>query len=323
MRRVFLLLLIGLFLNSVARSESLSNSGGIVAYSVEGILTIKSASGKTLHVFKTTPPVGTFAISPGGQSIIFAPLGPRPMQNGGQLYSLSISTGKIRRLTYAPVYNKWEVYAYPDFSPDRNQVVFAIHSQLGAIPSDGDDAVMDAGPFAILDLRTGILKKLPATVIIDGYGAAYGTSPRWSPNGERIFVNLESDFALTTPSGEHLQDTSGWTAGEDDTFAVNWLGNDCVVYIGGKNWKAAENEPAKVLLLGTQKTELLNNLLNVTAAQVTNLVAFSPTIWVRKVGNKLVIETENGTWSVADPDEHPNVRVFSTWTDARVPAPCR
>jgi hypothetical protein len=323
MKRMLLLLLVVFFLNSAARPESLRKSGGVVAYSVEGVLTIKSAPGRTLHVFKTTPPVGTFAISPDGQSIVFAPLGPAPMHNGGQLYLLSISTGKIRRLIHAPIYNKWEVYAYPDFSPDGKQVVFAIHSQLGAVPSDGDDAVMDAGPFAILDLRTGVVKKLPATVNIDGYGAAYGASPRWSPNGERIFVNLESDFALTTPSGKHLQDTSGWTSGEDDTFAVNWLGNGCVVYIGGKDWKAAEEQPAKVLLLGTHKTEPLNMLLDVAPAQVTNLVAFSPTIRVRKAGDKLVVETDSGTWSVTDAELYPHVRILSTWTDAQVPATCR
>ncbi len=72
-----------------------------------------------------------------------------------------------------------------------------------------------------------------------------------------------------------------------------------------------------------QFSNLKGNLLDVAPAQVTNLVAFSPTIRVRKVGDKLVVEAENGTWSVADPDEHPSVRILSTWTDAQVPAPCR
>jgi hypothetical protein len=243
------------------------------------------------------------------------------MHNGGQLYLLSISTGKIRRLIHAPVYNKREVYAYPDFSPSGNQVIFAIHSQLGAAPSDGDDAVTDAGPFGIIDLRSGVVKKLPSTVDIQGNGPAYGTSPRWSPDGGQIFVNLENDFALTDSSGSHLQSTSEWTL--DDTLALDWLGNGCIVYIGGKDWKAAEEQPAKVLHLSTHQTEPLDKLLAVASAQVTNLIAFSPTIRVRKVGDKLVVETNSDTWSVADAEEHPTVRIFSTRTDAQVPALCR
>lgn len=318
MKQLLLLLLLVFFANSAARSESVRDSGGAVAYSVGGILTIKSASGKTLHVFKTTPPVGTFAISPDGQSIVFAPPGPGPMHNGGQLYLLSIATGKVHRLTRTPVYDKREVYSYPDFSPSGKQVVFAVHVQTG---TNGDDAVMSAGPFAVLNLRSGVVKKLSSTENIEGYGPVYGTRPRWSPDGKKIFLNIEDDFALTNPSGKGLQDTSQWT--QDSTLALDWLGDECVVYVGGKDWKAAEEQPAKVLLLGTHKTELLNKLLDVAPAQVTNLVAFSPTIRVRKVGDKLVIETNDGTWSAVDPDPHPNVRVLSTWTDAQVPATCR
>ena len=233
MTRILALLVLVLLWSGRVWSQLLPDSGDAVAYSIGGTLTIKSASGRTLHMFKTTPPVGTFAISPDARSVVFAPLGARPMHNGGQLYLLSISTGKIRRLIHAPVYNKREVYAYPDFSPSGNQVVFAIHSQLGAAPSDGDDAVTDAGPFGIIDLRSGVVKKLPSTVDIQGNGPAYGTSPRWSPDGRQIFVNLEDDFALTDSSGSHLQSTSAWT--QDNTLALNWLGNGCIVYIGGKD----------------------------------------------------------------------------------------
>ncbi|MDE3186078.1 MAG: PD40 domain-containing protein [Acidobacteriota bacterium] len=323
MKNTLLLLLVAFFSVDGAWPQSSALPKNGVAYSVGGTLTIRSASGKTIRVIKTTPPIGTFAISPDTQRVVFAPLGAGPMFNGGPLYLLSVSTGKIRRLTHASVYNKREVYAYPDFSPDGSQVVVAIHSQLEAVPSDGDDAVTDAGPFAILNLRSGAVKKLPSTVNIGGYGPAYGASPRWSPGGQQIFVNLESDFALTSPSGEHLQDTSEWTSGDGDTFAVDWLGNGCVVYIGGKDWKAAEEQPAKVLHLSTHQTESLDKLLDVVPAQVTNLIAFSPTIRVRKLGDKLVVETNSGTWSIADAEQHPVVRVFSTWTDAQMPTTCR
>lgn len=318
MKRILLLLLLVLFSNSAARSQSLQNSGGAVAYSVGGVLTIKSASGKTLHVFKPTPPVGTFAISPNGRNIVYAPLGPAPMHNGGQLYLLSISTGKVRRLTHTTVYDKREVYAYPDFSPDGREVAFAIHVQM---PGDGNDAVMSAGPIAVLDLRSGTVRKIPSTEDVGGYGPDYGWWPLWSPDGEKLLLNIGDDVFLTNRSGKPLENITNWM--QDSVLALNWLGNGCVIYIGGKDWKAAEEQPAKVLLLSTHKTEYLNKLLGVAPSEVTHLVAFSPTIQVQKIGDKLVIETRNGTWSAFDPDQHPNVRIFSTWKDAQVPAACR
>jgi len=315
MKSSVLLLLVAFFSVNGVRAQPAALPKDGVAYSVGGTLTIKSASGETVRVIKTTPPIGSFAISPDGKSVVFAPLGPE--HNGGPLYLLSLATGEAKRLIHVPVYTKREVYADPDFSPDGDEVIFAIHAQPRG------DAVMSAGPFAILNLRTGIVRELPSTINIDGYGAAYGASPRWSPGGGKLFLNLESDFALTTPSGEHLQDTSDWTAGEGDTFAVDWLGSGCILYIGGKDWKSAEEQPAKVLQLSTHQTESLDKVLGLAPAQVTNLIAFSPAIRVRKVGGNLVVETNSGSWSVADADEHPNVRVFSTWTDAQVPAICR
>jgi hypothetical protein len=318
MKRILLLLVVGLFLNSAARSESLRNSGGAIAYSVEGILTIKSASGRTLHVFKTTPPVGTFAISPDRQSIVFAPLGPGPMHNGGQLYLLSIATGKVHRLTHTQVYDKREVYSYPDFSPDGHEVVFAVHVEIGG---NGDDTVMSAGPFAILNLRSGLVREISSTEDVEGNGPGYGSSPRWSPNGKKLSLNIEDDVFLTNSSGKPLQDASSWMQGSP--FALDWLGNECIVSVGGYDWETEEKEPAKVLLLDTHKTKPLAKLVGLAPAQVTGLVAFSPTIRVRKVGDKLIIETHNGTWSVVDPDHYPNVRIFSTWTDAQVPTACQ
>jgi len=313
--RAFTLLLVAIVSMNACWSQSPVLPKDGVAYSLGGILTVKSASGETVRVIKTTMPIGTFAISPDGKSVVFAPLGPE--RNGGPLYLLSLATSKTRRLIHAPVYTKHEVYADPAFSPDGKEIIFAIHAQ-----SRGD-AVVSAGPFAILNLRTGAVRKLSSTINIGGYGAAYGTSPRWSPDGQQLFLNLESDFALTTPSGEHLQDTSGWTVGEGDSFAVDWLGKGCIVYMAGKDWKAAENEPAKLLQLSTHQTESLAKILGLPPAQVTNLIAFSPAIRVRKAGGILVVENSSGTWNIPDADEHPNVSVFSTWTNAQVPAVCR
>ena len=78
-----------------------------------------------------------------------------------------------------------------------------------------------------------------------------------------------------------------------------------------------------MLHLNSHQTETLDKLLDVAPAQVTNLIAFSSAIRVRKEGDKLIVETNSKTWSVPDAEEHPTVRIFSTRTDAQVPASCR
>ena len=311
-------LLLAICCAGAAMPQALTKSGGLVAYSVAGVLTIRSASGRTLRTFRTTPPIGTFAISPDARSIVFAPPGPAPMHNGGQLYLLSIATGKIRRLTHAPAYEKWDAYAYPDYSPRGDEVVFAIHSQLGPVPVDGDDLATDAGPFAMLDIRTGAVKILSSTLNIGGQGTAYGSSARWSPNGTRIFLNLEDDFVLVDPAGNQLQDTSKWT--HSGTLAVGWLGDECVVYIGGSNWKTGQ--PARVLNLISHKTGSLDKLLGVPSKQVTNLVDFSPAIQVRQAPGGLIVHSASGTWSVTDPERYPDDRVLST-KNVQIPTSCR
>lgn len=319
MKRTRLLLLVTLVLGGRAWSQSSALPKDGVAYSLHGALFIKDASGKTVRVIKTTTPIGSFAISPDRKITVFAP--PGPEQNGGPLYLLSFSTGRIKRLTHTTVYDKREVYAYPDFSPDGRWVVFAIHAQPRG------DAVITSGPYGLIDLKTEFMRVLPSTGNIDnGYGPAYGSPPRWSPNGQRIFVNLEGDLGLTSPSGKHLLNISmstHWITPPMDVFAVDWLGNSCVTFIGGKPWKKAQEQSAWVLNLRTHRTERLDKLLGVAPVRVTNLLAFSPTIMVRKVGNKLVVETQSGTWNIEDADPYPNVRVFSAWTQAQVPTTCR
>jgi len=317
MIRILTLLVLVLIWSGSACTQPLPDSRGAVAYSIGGTLTIKSASGRTLQTFKTTPPIGTFTISPDGQNVIFTPLGRDSMQNGGPLYLLSVSTGKVTRLIHANVYDEHEVYAYPDFSPSGDQLVFAIHVQQ---QGDANDLVMSAGPFAVLDLRSGMIMKL-SSVIDKKYGQQYGTSPRWSPNGKQIFLNIEDDFALIDSSGNHLQDTSGWTL--DNTLALNWLGNACIVYIAGENWKDAEEHPAKVLNLKTHQTESLDKVLAVAQQEVTNLIAISPTMRIRKAGDRLIVQIKGGSWSIQDAELHPNIRILSAGMDVHIPEFCR
>jgi hypothetical protein len=195
--------------------------------------------------------------------------------------------------------------------------LFAIHA------SSGGDAVMASGPFAILNLRSRKVRKLSATVKINGYGAAYGGSSRWSPDGRHIFLNFESGFELTDPSGQALEDTSSWIHDADMTFAVDWLGNACIVFIGGADWKEAEERPARALDLKTHQTTPLASVLGTPLQQFANLVAFSPSIWVLKEGAELTVHTDSEHWKVPGAGPDSNVRIFPDSAHVRIPENCR
>jgi hypothetical protein len=223
---------------------------------------------------------------------------------------LSLDTGKSELITKGFSYRPREVYSDPEFSPDGNEVLFAIHS------SSSGDAVMAAGPFAILSLPSGAVRMLPSTVNIRGYGAAYGGSSRWSPNGREIFVDLDS-------TGKTLTDTSSWIPDADMSFAVDWMGNTCIVYIGGKDWNDAEQQPARVLSLMDHRTQLLATLRGAAPEQFANVVAVSPSIAVLKKRQEFIVQTTGGTWAIPDVNPRSALRLVPEAASASVPEKCR
>jgi hypothetical protein len=313
-----------LVFGSVAALAQLPTSNSpAVAYQSGGSLFIATSSGRILKTLKTVPAIGTFAISRDAQQIVFAPLGKKPDSYGGQLYLLVPPKTVATRLTHGPYYNKSarssEVYSNPDFSPDGKQVVFSIHSQ-----STGD-VVEAAGPFATIDLRSGKIALLDVTLHVPGeaWGTAYADSAYWSPDGSHILLNFEDSFALTDQSGQLFENLSSLTTGDDWTSSVGWLGSQCVVYVGGKDYPDSQKRPAKVLNLKTQKTALLNGVLGLSEQQTTDLVAISGSMRVRRQDGKLAVETRNGQWSIPDTDHKSSVRLLPSTSEAGIPEECR
>lgn len=299
-----------------------------VAYTSHGALIIKDAMGKTTRVIRTAIPIGSFSISPDRRSVVFAPPGQkcsahRLGRQGGALYLLTLATGQTRRLipTQTHIYDKRDVYADPDYSPNGSQIVFVIHRE-----SCGD-AVMTSGPYAVLDLRTAGVRVIASTLDPSGtgYGPAYGFNPRWSPNGQWILANFEDAFDLTTPSSKHLLGIStskGWIPtplSASGTAGVGWLGNGCVVFVATKGGQ----ESAYVLNLSTHRTEPLAKLLGIPSGRTTDLVAFSPTIWVQRLGNELEAESPSGSWEISNVDQNTYVQVISPLAGKRAPLTCR
>lgn len=299
-----------------------------VAYTSRGALIIKDATSKTVRVIRTTIPIGSFSISPDKRSVVFAPPGrkcgaPGLGRQGGPLYLLTLATGQTRRLIpeQTHIYGKREVYADPDFSPNGSQVVFAIHRD-----SCGD-AVMTAGPYAVFNIRTARVRILASTVDPSGsgYGPAYGFKPRWSPNGQWILANFEDTFDLIIPSSTHLLGVStskNWikaSLANIGTEGIGWLGSRCVVFVAGET----SPKSAYVLNLSTHRVEPLDKLLGVSLATTTNLIDFTPTIWVRQSDSKLVAETRNGHWDISNVDHGVYVRAIASQSAEQVPLTCR
>jgi hypothetical protein len=200
-----------------ACAQEPSDDQPAIAYGNAGTLYIATTSGKTLSVWKPTPPIGTFAFTTDAKQVLFAPLGKYPHDYGGQLYVLTLSTNKVKRLTHGPYYNKSgksdEVYADPDVAPDDKRAVFAIHESSG-------DLVEASGPFAVITLSTGNVSLAESSLHTDVNGVAFANDPHWSPDGRHILLNYEDGVVLSDPSGKNSQNLSpligngGWSHAE-------------------------------------------------------------------------------------------------------------
>jgi hypothetical protein len=265
--------------------------------------------------------IGSFAISPNTEKVVFSPLSRKPELYGGQLFLLQHSS-KPELLTRGPYYNKSkqpaEVYSDPDYAPDGNRVVFSIHSQ----PTG--DLMEASGPFAVLDLRTRKVMVLPDTLHVPGetWGTGFASSAFWSPDGRKILLNFEDGSSLTDPEGKSLEDLSPTMKGEDWTSSLGWLGPQCIVYVTGKDYLDARKHPARFLNLKTHETGALDTLLGLTPQQVTNLVAISGAIRVRRRATDLLVESGAGVWPIPNADGQSRVQILPTPT-SETPESCR
>jgi hypothetical protein len=252
---------------------------------------------------------------------VFTPRSRKPDLYGGQLFLLK-GSGNPELLTRGPYYNKSkrpaEVYSDPDYAPDGTRVVFSIHSQ----PTG--DLMEASGPFSILELRTKKVTVLRDTLHVPGeaWGTGFASSAFWSPDGSKILLNFEDGSSLTDPEGKSLEDLSPLMKGEDWTSSLGWLGPQCIVYVTGKDYVDARKHPARFLNLKTHDTGALDTLLGLTPQQVTNLVAISGSIRVRRQGADVLVESGADLWPIPNVDGQSRVQILPR-PASETPESCR
>jgi hypothetical protein len=241
----------------LAVATSLLAAGGSpeVAYTRDGALYLATPTGEVVRTVKTRVPIGGFAVAPDFSQVIFVPA--NGSSYGGPLYLLELKNQDLRKLSRGPYWPPVpkeadrEVYADPEFSPDGASVAFAIRD----VPrSRGTDMVEASGPLAAIDPRTGRVRVLQSTLNVDGQGPAFPNEPHWSPDGTRILVSFETEFAIVSADGKKLRVVAPpqLPADYDWSTALSWLGNGCIVFGVGHNGVVGRTE---VLHLSSMKSE--------------------------------------------------------------------
>ena len=252
-----------------------------VAYTRRGVLYLTAASGRVIRTVKSRIPIGQFTISPDTTHVVFRPVGGG---YGGPLYLLEVSSGKVERLTkHCPKTSDCagHVYADPDYAPNANEVVFAVH---GAAHGDLFEA---SGPLAVIDLTNRRIRTLQSTSNVNGQGPAFANDPHWSDDSKQVLLSFETGAAITDAAGHKLTDISDLLSTDGWSNAIGWFGSDCVLYVAGKDAKNAVDSPARILNLKTKKTEDFSTILGLPARSLRAVLVASPSIRVRREGQQM------------------------------------
>jgi len=288
-----------------------------LAYSEDGILYLMSRTGEATRRIQASQSIHDFALSPDAKSVAFnsAKWG----DYGGPLYLLTVASGSVIRLTPPPAH-KSEVYGDPEFSPDGTQLAIAVHAQAHG------DIVEGSGPVAIISLATRQMSVVRATADMGGGWPAFSNQPHWSPDATRLLVNFEVFPAVVPVHAGKLRLLDSLMGGGGAVWAeaLAWLGSRCVVYADGKDPNQTDRNPARVLNLVTGATKPASKVLGVPDADVTDIIAFSSDLWVRRDRSKLVVESGHALWKL--PVQNSGrviVRMVPDGHPGNVPEACR
>lgn len=313
-----------------------SSDEPVVAFATGTTLTLASATGQVTQRIDLGHPIYNFALSSDRKLLVTVAL---DTATGGNLRLLDLQTQTQTRLTSGNLYFKAselnkdekEVYDDPQFSPDRRSLAFAIHTDN---PGDGNDAINDSGPIAVMDLHSGKVRVLKATENIEGQGSCFANSPKWSPDGKWILFNCEDGAFVTDARGLSLRDLKLGTDTDAETSAVSWVGKSCVLYLQSHTTNGFL-DPSKdeVLLfnlrtLSSSKPALRMRFPNWIA---TGLQEASDSAFILQSSSGKTIETSGKEWILPatrldfdgyTPLVWPTAHIIANWKPSSIPREC-
>jgi len=321
-------------LNIAANAQS--SDEPLVAFATGTALTLASATGRVTQRIDLGHPIYNFALSRDRRLLVTVAL---DTATGGNLSLLDLQTHMQTKLTVGNLYFKTselnkderEVYDDPQFSPDRRSLAFAIHTDN---PGDGNDAIDDSGPIAVMDLQSRKVRVLKSTENIEGQGSCFASSPRWSPDGKWILFNCEDGAFVTDARGASLRDLKLGTDGDAQTSAVSWAGNSCVLYLQSHTTNGSLDPSKDEVLLFSLRTSISSKptskmpFPNWTA---TGLQEASDSAFILLSDTGKTIETSGKEWTFPvtrqdfdgyTPLMWPAAHIIADWKPSSIPREC-
>ena len=273
----------------------------VVAFVAGTTLNLAAPSGKITQKIDVKNPIYSFALSKDRKLLVTVSA---DTATGGNLYLLNLQTHAQARLTNGHLYFKTkdldkdetEVYDDPQFSPDGLSLVFAIHTDN---PGDGNDAINDSGPIAVMNLRTRKVRVLKSTENIGGEGLCFANTPKWSPDGKWILFNCESGAFITDVAGTTIRELKLGTEANTIAYATSWVGNSCVLTVRNIEVQPDNKESDEILLFNphTSKSGSPATLFSSPKWAVSGLIEASESVFIHRSDSGISIETNEMTWS--------------------------
>jgi Tol biopolymer transport system component len=309
----------------------------VVAFAKGSSLILATASGQIAQRINLDHPVYNFALSPDRKLLASVAL---DTATGGNLSLIDLQTHTRSQLTNGHLYFKskdldkgeTEVYDDPQFSPDGRSLAFAIHTDN---PGDGNDAINDSGPIAVMDMQTLQVTVLRSTENIDGQGLCFANTPMWSPDGRWILFNCEAGAFITDVSGIALRDLKLGTDRDAYTYAVSWLGNTCILYLQ-RHTTNGSLDPSKdeVLLYNLRTAGSQNQASKMPFPDWidTGLREASDSAFILESSAGKIIETKGRQWRLPStrmdfngytPLVAPAAHILNGWHSSTIPQDCK
>jgi len=96
-----------------------------------------------------------------------------------------------------------------------------------------------------------------------------------------ISPNLQFAALVRATQEARLRNLSA--AADDGVFAaIGWLGNQCVVYVSGRDWSDANGKPARVYNLQTKESISLAKLFGIPEETTVGLMDIAGSAWTRR-----------------------------------------